>query len=109
MIREEEDLSYNEDITSSNDGELEKLQRVENDAQEWKTLVAKEDEPTSSESHDMTKDEVLKTIPKMTPWGEMHEEFKIVRVTPMSKLEECIVQLSKELEATIVNKKNKKN
>ena len=68
----------------------------------------KEDEPTSSESHDMTKDEVLKTIPEMTPWGEMHEEFKIERVTPMSKLEECIVQLSKELEATIVNKKIKK-
>ena len=43
----------------------------------------------------------------MTPWGEMHEEFKIARVTPMSKLEECIVQLSKEMEATIVNKKNK--
>ena len=41
VIREEEeDLSYNEDITSSNDGELEKLQRMENDAQ-WKTLVAK--------------------------------------------------------------------
>ena len=64
VIREEEDLSYNDDITSSNDGELEKLQRVENDAQEWKTLVAEEDEPTSSESHDMTKDEVLKTIPR---------------------------------------------
>ena len=44
----------------------------------------------------------------MTPWGEMHEEFKIARVTPMSKLEECTVQLSKELEATIVNKKIKK-
>ena len=37
VIREGEDLSYNEDITTSNDGELEKLQRVENDAQEWKT------------------------------------------------------------------------
>ena len=107
VIREEEDLSYNEDITSSNDGELEKLQRVENDAQEWKTLVAKEDEPTSPESYDMTKYEVLKTIAEMTPWGEMHEEFKIARVTPMSKLEECIVQLSKEMEATIVNKKKK--
>ena len=34
VIKEEEDLSYNEDITSSNDGELEKIQRVENDAQE---------------------------------------------------------------------------
>ena len=33
VIKEEEDLSYNEYITSSNDKELEKLQRVENDAQ----------------------------------------------------------------------------
>ena len=44
----------------------------------------------------------------MASWGEMHEEFKIARVTPMSKLEECIIQLSKEMEATIVNKKIKK-
>ena len=70
VIRKEEDLSYNEDITSSNDGEQEKLQIVENDAQEWKTLIAKEDEPTSLESHDTTK-EVVKTIPEMAPWGEM--------------------------------------
>ena len=79
-VIEEEDLSYNEEITSSNDGELEKPQRVENDAQEWKTLVAKEDEPTSPESHDTTK-EVVKTIPEMAPWGEKYEEFQIVKVT----------------------------
>ena len=59
--------------------------------------------------HDTTKDEVLKTILEMAPWGEMHEEFKIARVTLMSKLEECIVQLSKETETTIVNKKKKEN
>ena len=45
----------------------------------------------------------------MAPWGEMHKEFKIARVSPISKLEECIVHLSKEMEATIVNKKNQKN
>ena len=87
VIREEEDLSYNEDITSSNDGELEKLQRVENDAQEWKTLVAKEDETTYLESRDTTK-EVVKIIPEMAPWGEMYEDFDIEKVTPMSKVEE---------------------
>ena len=64
-----------------------------------------EDEPTSLESHDTTKDEVLKTIPEMTPWGEMHEELLIEKVTPMSKVEECIVQLNKEMEATIVTHK----
>ena len=32
-----------------------------------------------------------------------------MKVTPMSKVEKCIVQLGKEMEATIVNKKFKKN
>ena len=49
-----------------------------------------ENEPTSLESHDTIKDEVLKTIPDMAPWGDMHEELKIEEVTPMSKVEECI-------------------
>ena len=80
---------------------------MENDAQEWKTLVAKEDEPTYPESHDMTK-EIIKTIPEMAPWGEMYEEFDIAKVTPMSKVEEYLIQFNKEIEATIVNKKNKK-
>ena len=35
----------------------------------------------------------------------MHEEFKIVEVTPTSEVEECIVQLRKEMEGIIVNKK----
>ena len=103
VIKKEENLHYNEDITSRNDEELEKLQKVENDAQKWKTLVVKEDESTSLESHERTKEEVVKTILEMAPWGEMYEEFKIEKVTPMSKVEECIVQLSKEMEATIVN------
>ena len=55
----------------------------------------------------MTK-EVVKTIPEMAPWGEMYKDLDIVKVTPMSKVEECIVQLCKEMEATIVNKKIKK-
>ena len=96
MIKEKEDLSYNEDTTSRNDGELEKLKGVETDAQEWKTLVLKEDEPTSPESHDTIK-EVVKTISEMAPWGEMFEEIQIVKVTPMSKVEECITQLCKKM------------
>ena len=35
--------------------------------QDLKALVVMEDEPTSPESHDMTKDEVLKTISEMAP------------------------------------------
>ena len=63
-------------------------------------------EPTSLESHDKTK--VVKTIQEMAPWGEMYEYFNIVKVTPMSKVEDYIIQLNKEIEATIVNKKIKK-
>ena len=65
----------------------------------------KEDEPTSPESQEKIKDEVVKTIPDMAPWGDMHDELKIEEVTPMSKVEECIVPLCKEMEATTVNKK----
>ena len=65
VIKEKENLHYDEGITSRNDEELEKLQRVENDAQEWKVLVAKEGESTSPESHERTREEVVKTIPKM--------------------------------------------
>ena len=74
---EEENLRYNEEITSRDNEELEKFQIVENDAQILETLVVKEDEPTSPESHDMTNDEVMKTIPEMTFWVPMHEEVKI--------------------------------
>ena len=56
----------------------------------------------------MTKDEILKTIPEIAPWGDKHEELKIEEVTPMSKVEEGIIQLCKEIEATIVNIKIKK-
>ena len=41
----------------------------------------------------------------MAPWGDMHKELKIEDVTPMSKVEECIFQLNKEMEATIVKQK----
>ena len=70
-----------------------------------KAFVVIEDEPTSSKSHDTIKDEVLKTIREMAPWGDMHEELKIEEVTPMSKVEERIFQLNKEMEATIVKQK----
>ena len=43
MNLEEENLSYNEEITSRGNKELEKLQRVENDAETLKDLVAKEE------------------------------------------------------------------
>ena len=50
----------------------------------------KEDEPTSSESHEKIKDEVVKTIPKMAPWGEMLEELENEKMTPIPKAEELL-------------------
>ena len=67
ITEEEEDLSYNKDITSRNNKELEKLTRGDDDVQDLKALVLMEDEPTSPESHDTTKEEVLKAIIEMVP------------------------------------------
>ena len=102
MNVEKEDLSYNEDITSRNNEELENLTRGDYDAQDLKALVVMEDDPTFPESHDMTKEEFVNTILEMAPWGDIHEELLIEKVTLMSKVEECIVQLNKEMEDAIV-------
>ena len=75
---------------------------MENDTQILETLVVKENESTSPESHEKIKDEVVKTIPKMAPWGEMHEELKNEKMIPIPKEEECTIKLFKEMEATIV-------
>ena len=74
-------MKYNEDITLRSNEELEKPQIVEDDAQDFKALVAREDEQTSLKSHEMIREEVVKTIPEMAPWGEMHEKLKIEEVT----------------------------
>ena len=66
-------MEYYEDITLKSGGELEKLQRVEDDAYELKEIVTREDESTSLEPHEM-KQEVVKTFLEMTLWGEMHED-----------------------------------
>ena len=105
--KEEENSSYNEDIASRDNEELEKFQTMENDAQILETLAVKEDEPTSPESQEKINDEVVKTILEMASWGEMHEELKNEKTTPIPKIKECTIQLFKEMEATIVNKKIK--
>ena len=71
VSKEEENLSYNEEINSRGNEELEKLQRVENDGENSKDLVAKEEKKsTSLESYEKVKDEVVNTMPEMTLWGE---------------------------------------
>ena len=105
---EEETLRHNEEITSRDNEELEKFQTMENDAQILETLVVKEDEPTSPESHEKTNDEVVKTIPKMSFWVPMHEEVKNENKTPISEVDEYIIHLNNELREIIVKKKMKK-
>ena len=46
----EESLHYKEDVTSRSKDELENIAKVEDDAQNLRILVVKEDEPTSPES-----------------------------------------------------------
>ena len=107
--KEEESLSYNEEITSRDNEELEKFQNVENDAQILETLVVNEEELTSLELHEKTNDEVVRTIPEMTFWVPMHEEVKNKKETPTFKVDEYIIHLNNELRGIIVKKKMKKN
>ena len=52
---------------------------MEYDAQILETLVVKEDEPTSLESHEKKNDEVKNTIPEMTLLVALHLEVKMRR------------------------------
>ena len=82
MNTEEKNFSYNEEITSRGNEELENFQIVENDVHFFETLVVKEDEPTSPESHEKTNDKVEKTILKLTLSVAMHLEVKNEKMTP---------------------------
>ena len=75
-------MSYNEEITSRDNEELEKFQNVENGTQILETLVVKEEESISPEPHEKTNDEVVKTIPEITLWVVMHEEVKNEKKNP---------------------------
>ena len=105
---EVENLRYNEEITSRDNEELENFETVENDAQILETLVVKKDGPTSLESHEKTNDEVGKTMPERTLWGEIHEELKNEKMTPNFEVDEYIIQLNNEMKGTFVKKKIKK-
>ena len=110
MSTKEKTWSYNEQITSRGNEELEKLQKVEvDDAETSKQLVEKEEkESTSPESYEKVKEEVVETFSEMTLWGEMHEELKNEKTIPTSEVDEYIIHLTIELRGTIVNKKLKK-
>ena len=104
MNTKEETWSYNEEITSRGNEELEKLQKVEvDDAETSKQLVEKEEkESTSPESYEKVKEEVVETFLEMTLWGEMHEELKNEKTIPTSEVDEYIIHLNNELRGTIV-------
>ena len=107
---DEETWSYNKEITSRGNEELEKLQKVEDDdAETSEDLVEKEEkESISLESYEKVKEEVVETFPEMTLWGEMHEELKNEKTIPTSEVDEYIIHLNNELRGNIVNKKLKK-
>ena len=105
---EEENLSYNEEIASRDNEELEKFQIVENDTQILETFVVKEDESTFPKSHEKTNDDIGKTMSEMTLWDEMHEGLKNEKITPTSEVDEYIIQLNNEMKGTFVKKKTKK-
>ena len=106
---EEENLSYNEEITSRGNEKLEKFQTLEYDAQILETLVVKEDQPTSPKSHEKTNDEVAKTILEMALSAAMHLEVKNEKMTPTFEVDEYIIHLNNELRGIIVKKKIKIN
>ena len=108
VITEEENWSYNEEITSRGNEELEEFQTVENDAQILETLVVNEEESTSPKLHEKINVEVVKTILEMTFWVPMHEEVKNENKTPTSEVDEYIIHLNNELRGIIVRKKMKK-
>ena len=79
---------------------------MENDVQTLKDLVAKEEkEPTSSKSYEKAKYEVVKTMPEMTLWVEMHEELKNEKMTLTFEVDEFMIQLNNKMKETFVNKK----
>ena len=108
MNTKEENWSYNEEITSRGNAELEEFQSVENDAQILETLVLNEEESTSPKLHEKTNDEVVKTIPEMNFWVPMHEEVKNMKETPTSEVDEYIIHLNNELRVIIVKKEMQK-
>ena len=102
----EENLSYNEEITSRGNGELEKFQTMEYDVKILETLVVKENEPNSPESHEKTNDELVKNILEMTVSVAIHLKVKNEKMTPTSKVDEYIIHLNNELRGIVVKKKN---
>ena len=55
-VIKEKGLNYKEDVTSRSKDELEKITKVEDNAQNLKVSVVKEDELTSPESHERTRE-----------------------------------------------------
>ena len=55
-------MSYNEEITSRGNEELEEFQTLENDAKNLETFVVKEDEPPSLKLHEIAREEFVETF-----------------------------------------------
>ena len=70
----------------------------DDDAETSKDLFENEEkESTSPESYEKVKEEVVETFPKMTLWGEMHEELKNEKAIQNYEVDEYIIHFNNEL------------
>ena len=81
---------------------IEELIREELDAKEFNELVEKE-ESTSLEHKEMIK-YVEKTSPKITLWGDEHEKIEKEKITPITEVDETILELIKIGKAAMMKK-----
>ena len=76
---------------------------VEVDAKVLNEIVAKEKESTSIKPKEMKK-EVEKTILEMILWGEVHKKVEKENLTPISKVDDTILELMENERASKVKK-----
>ena len=81
---------------------LEKPSGVDVDARELRELVVKEEGSTCPKPKEKRK--AIKTILEMIIWGDVHEKLENEKITPISEVDEIILELIKIRRATMVKK-----
>ena len=103
MNEEEEEIFENhDDTTIRSGGEIEKPKEVEQVVKELDEHVENEEESASPKLEE--RNEEVGTIPEMTCWEYVHEEFPIENMPYILEVEEIILSLH-EFEKTSIMKK----
>ena len=100
-----DEMENHEDITLRSRGEVEELNEVEEVEEGDEQLVEQvknEEESTSPEPKE--KNEEVETIPKMTSWAFVQEEFPRKDIPYILEVEEPIVSFHEIKETSIANK-----